>query len=291
MIDQSPADFAQLGATEFKPRQVAVFGNCQAENLVHLLRAVPALASEFSFHYHFVRLDENRQDELAEQATMADVWLIQDVADWDVYPLRHALREEALQVRFPFLYMAALWPFDAHQNGPDLVALEKGAELGPSETFDFQDNLLARLRDREPDPEARYQAYRDLRTEGIPNLSRYLEADAVRLRRMDARLDVDLGAQMLADFRERRLFHAITHPTVETLQRIADAALRPLKQTVDWTEVDVVDRLSVFQVPIHPRVAAELGLTWVDDQTTYRFKAMEDLTFEQYYRRYIDVYG
>jgi hypothetical protein len=255
------------------------------------MSAVPELALEFEFHYHFVRWDESRADDLTKQANDADVWLIQEVSDWDSYPLRHVQKEGAVKIKFPFLFIAALWPFDAYQNGPDLVALEKGTKLSPEESFPFQDSLLARLRIQEPDPTVRHQIYCDLCLDETPDFCRYWELDAMRLKQMDMRLGIELGAQMISDFRTKRLFHTINHPTIEMLQRLADVVLRPLGRMVDWSAIDVFDRLSVFQVPVHPTVAKALDLTWANESTLYTFHAKEHLTFEQYIWRYIQLYG
>jgi hypothetical protein len=45
-----------------------------------------------------------------------------------------------------------------------------------------------------------------------------------------------------------------------------------------------------MQVPVHPKVAEALGVRWATPERKYRFR-QEELTWEQYVRRYIDHYG
>jgi len=44
------------------------------------------------------------------------------------------------------------------------------------------------------------------------------------------------------------------------------------------------------QVPIHPKVARDLGVKWVDEKTRYLNRGRE-ITWETYIRSYIEHYG
>ena len=55
-------------------------------------------------------------------------------------------------------------------------------------------------------------------------------------------------------------------------------------------QIELLDHLGTQQVPVHPRVAEALGVRWATAQRQYRFR-QEELTWEQYVRRYIDPYG
>jgi hypothetical protein len=48
--------------------------------------------------------------------------------------------------------------------------------------------------------------------------------------------------------------------------------------------------MSSMQVPVHPRVAHELGVRWADQRTRYTIRGRE-VTWEQYIRSYIAHYG
>ena len=51
-----------------------------------------------------------------------------------------------------------------------------------------------------------------------------------------------------------------------------------------------LDELARLQVPIHPRVAQTLGVTWVNEGTTYVCRGKK-ITWEAYIRKYISYYG
>jgi hypothetical protein len=44
------------------------------------------------------------------------------------------------------------------------------------------------------------------------------------------------------------------------------------------------------QVPVHPRVAKDLGVRWADERTRYVMHGRE-LTWQSYIRSYIEHYG
>jgi hypothetical protein len=75
--------------------------------------------------------------------------------------------------------------------------------------------------------------------------------------------------------------------------RLVDEILR--KISLDGTTADFkapdADFLDYFQVPVHPKVVSTLGLRWADAQRRYNFHKSETLTFEEYVKRYIRVYG
>jgi hypothetical protein len=45
-----------------------------------------------------------------------------------------------------------------------------------------------------------------------------------------------------------------------------------------------------LQVPVHPKVAQALGVTWATESTKYLYSG-EQITWETYVRRYIEHYG
>jgi hypothetical protein len=51
-----------------------------------------------------------------------------------------------------------------------------------------------------------------------------------------------------------------------------------------------LDHLKRQQVPIHPKVARALGITWADEKTLYAHEGLP-VTWEAYIRSYIEHYG
>jgi hypothetical protein len=71
--------------------------------------------------------------------------------------------------------------------------------------------------------------------------------------------------------------------------------LQYVVKSVSVTEpVSLNERYDVMlrepQVPVHPRVARDLGVRWADDRTRYLAHGRE-VSWENYVRSYIEHYG
>ncbi len=144
----------------------------------------PAFARRIAATYHFVDLPEELHEAGRRDLANCDTVLIQDIANFDDYPLRAAIPARAQTVSSPCLRLASLWPFDS-QNGPGDAAARARAEEPP--VFTHFDGLLARLRTEIPDPEDRYQAYRSLAVDGLVNFRRMHQFEERRLNSLDSR--------------------------------------------------------------------------------------------------------
>jgi hypothetical protein len=268
--------------------RLVVVGNCQAETLADALQSDAALNRRFATKYHFARLQEPFQAAAREDLAQADVILAQDIHDWTLYPLREAIRPDTEIRPFPLLNLASPWPFDHHNGAQDRTAHE--AEW-PNLTFQYFDGLLGRLRQDIPDPEARFAAYAALDVPGVLNHRRLHQFEARRLQALDVKYPWGLGQHILDNFRQKRLFHTTTHPTRDLFCLLLEQLVTPLghRRAIDRANPKL-DQLGDLQVPVHPLVAAALGLAWATPATRYRFKT-EDVTWDQYIRRYIAHYG
>ena len=267
--------------------KLIVYGNCQSAALYEVLKAIPEIADRWQIvHHELWATGEPLERALADFDDCA-VLLRQDVRNWRTHPRRESLPADVREVRFPFCYMAALWPFDGHQNGND-----PGWRYGEGEAqFGFTDALLGRMRAEVPEPEERLRRYRDLDVADVVDIARYAEFEEARLLREDVRVGSRIGRFIVDNYRTTRLFHAITHPTPALLRQIVSEVIEKLGVSVAPYEHRVLDYLAYFQVPVHPRVVAALQLDWVAPGETYNFQNRDRLSFEDYYRRYIRVYG
>ncbi|MGH7052454.1 MAG: WcbI family polysaccharide biosynthesis putative acetyltransferase, partial [Stellaceae bacterium] len=124
-------------------RTVVVVGNCQAQTVYEALFRAGALNTRIDAKYHFVELQKNLHEQGRRELAACDVLLVQEIGDWERYPLREAIPAGVPIIRFPLLHFASLWPFD-HYNGPgDREAHERE---WPNLTFAYLDGLLGRLR-------------------------------------------------------------------------------------------------------------------------------------------------
>src|SRR6266446_6646215 len=98
-------------------RRIVIIGNCQSETLRQGFARLEVLNRRFDTKYHFVQLQQNQRDFVARDLEQCDILLVQDVRDWDRFPLRDCLRATADVIKFPLVRFASLWPFDGW-NGP-----------------------------------------------------------------------------------------------------------------------------------------------------------------------------
>jgi Polysaccharide biosynthesis enzyme WcbI len=269
-------------------RKVVMIGNCQSETLRQGFAQIESLNRRYDVKYHFVQLPKNLREFAARDLETCDVLLVQDIRLWDAFPLRDSVRPGAEVARFPLVRFASLWPFDAW-NGPG--DREAHAREAPNLTFPYLDGLLGRLRREIPDPNARFRAYRSLDWPGIVNYRRLHDMEVRRLGGMDQQFGVAIGAFILENFRTRRLFHTTVRPNWEVFTLLLQfvANLLGAREPISLTER--IDRaLRNPQVPVHPKVARDLGAAWADERTRYLNRGRE-VRWEDYIRSYIDHYG
>lgn len=270
-----------------KRRNVVIIGNCQAQTVCEALVRSPAFNGRLNARYHFVGLQQNLLEFGRAELEDAEILLVQDIQDWERYPLRSCLREDVRIVKFPLLHFASLWPFD-HYNGPgDKEAYERE---WPNLTFLYHDGLLARLRKEIPDREQRLAAYRALEIDGVVNFVRLHDFERRRLLAMDKRFGFEIGKFILDHFQRRRLFYTTNHPNSEIFTMLMQYLLDHLGIDQIFRSAAILDHLQPLQVPVHPKVAKALGVRWADEHTKYVYRG-EEITWEAYVRRYIDHYG
>ena len=273
-------------------RKIVIIGNCQSETLRQGFNRIESLSRLFDVTYHFVQLPKNLHEFAARDLEACDILLVQDIRLWDQFALRDCVRPGAEILKFPLVRLASLWPFDAWNGPGDREAQDREA---PNLTFPYLDGLLGRLRREIPAREARFAAYRSLELpEGLPGVINYRRLHEIELRRlaaMDKEFDSTIGGFIMENFQKRRIFHTTVRPNWEVftllMQYVAD--LVGARAPISLTEgTDAVLRNP--QVPVHPKVAHDLGVTWADERTRYLNRGRE-ITWESYIRLYIEHYG
>ena len=280
-----------MPAPQLRPsgrRRIVIIGNCQSETIRQGFARIEALSRRFEAKYHFVQLPKNLHEFAVRDLEACDILLVQDIRLWDEFPLRDCVRPGAETIRFPALRFASLWPFDTWNGPGDREALEREA---PNLTFPYLDGLLGRLRKEIPDREARFQAYRTLDWPGIVNYRRLHQTEVRRLGSIDKQFGVAIGDFVLENFQTRRVFHTTVRPNWQAFNLLMQYVAKcvGVGDAVSLTEsYDVLLRNP--QVPVHPKVAADLGVGWADEKTTYLSRGRE-VTWETYIRSYIEHYG
>jgi len=281
----------EMAAPRLRPsgrRRIVMIGNCQSETLRQGFARIEPLNRRFEAKYHFVQLPNNLHEFAARDLERCDILLVQDIRLWDEFPLRDCVRPGAEIIRFPALRFASLWPFDTWNGPGDREAHDREA---PNLTFPYLDGLLGRLRKEMPDKEARFRAYRGLDCAGVVNYRRLHQTEERRLANIDKQFGIAVGAFVLDNFRTRQLFHTTVRPNWQAFNLLLQYVARCVGVTdpVSLTEsYDVLLRNP--QIPVHPKVAADLGVTWAGARTKYLNRGRE-ITWEAYIRSYIEHYG
>jgi hypothetical protein len=267
--------------------RVLIIGNCQAQTIHEALVRSGEFDDRLDIKYHFVGLQQNLHEFGKIEVENSNILLVQDIRDWEHYPLKPYIREDTRIVKFPLLHFASLWPFD-HYNGPgDKEAYDRE---WPNLTFLYQDGLLARLRKEIPDREQRLLAYRTLSVDGIVNFVRLHDFETRRLTAMDKQFGCEIGQFILKNFQRSKLFYTTNHPNGQIIGMLMQYLLRHLEMDEGYRPTSSLDHLRRLQVPVHPKVAQALGVTWAKENTKYLYGG-EQITWETYIRRYIQHYG
>jgi hypothetical protein len=268
------------------PIRVLLVGNCQTEVMTNAARRSPE-AGRVRATYHHPAMPQNLTALARNELATADILLVQDIEDFNRYPLKDEVPDRLQVHRFPILMFATPWPYDTMSGPPDRHAFER--EL-VEQRFPNLDGALGRLRRQIPDPEERFRTYRDLAFDWPVDVSRLASFEERRLQAMDRKYGLTIGAEILENFRTRHDFHSVGHAGARLLGRLLDhlgsvAGFGALK--VDRARLDTLRNV---QVPVHPGIARRLGLQWADERTVYEFRGMPR-TWETYVRDYIRHFG
>ncbi len=268
-------------------KNLLVLGNCQARIVARALQNHRGFSRQFQVFHHELELPQNLRQQALSDLEASDILLIQDIKEWEMYPLREHVPPGAQILRYPCVRFASLWPFDAFNGPDDKLAAAKDY---PNFEFTYFDGLLARLRREIPDPEERFSVYRDLAIDGIINPARLHMFEERRLLAMDQKFDIGVGAFILENFRKRRLFHTTAHPNGKLLNMLLAYIGRELGVSCTYWTTLGLDTLRDLQVPVHPAVAKKLSVIWANERTHYRYRGRM-VTWEQYFQKYITHYG
>lgn len=268
-------------------KQIVIFGNCQGNLLAEALRYHSGFSRHFSIKHHYMELPANLHEQGRRDLEECDMLLVQDIREWEQYPLRAHVQSDLPTLRYPCVRLASPWPFDAF-NGPD-DKLARNRDF-PNFEFTYFDGLLARLRKEIPDQEQRFRAYQTLDIDRVIDFNRLHRFEQTRLEDMDRKFEAGIGAYILENFRTRQTFYTTAHPNGRIMKMLVRQVSRELGLSLHFWLPGSLDSLRRLQVPIHPKVAGALGIGWADVRRKYLVRG-EWVTWEEYFRKYIAYYG
>lgn len=268
-------------------KRIVIFGNCQGNLLAEALRYHSGFTRHFSVKHHYMELPANLHEQGKRDLEECDLMLIQDIKEWQHYPLREHVPDDMPTLRYPCVRFASPWPFDAF-NGPD-DKLARNRDF-PNFEFTYFDGLLARLRKEIPDQERRFRAYESLQIERIIDFNRLHRFEQTRLEEMDNKFPAGIGAYILDNFRSRQIFYTTAHPNGRIMKMMVKQISKELGLSLNFWLPGSLNSLKRLQVPIHPKVAETLGIGWAHAGRKYLVRG-EWVTWEEYFRKYVAYYG
>ena len=274
--------------TQVVRKQVLFVGNCNAHDLSLAFSALDELTGDFAFHHLALHATPVPTPEIRQIAQTAHAVFIQNIAEAERFRDAH-VPSGVRCFGYPNLLRRALWPFDGLVYGRDPLAEADAARAG---NIRFPDGLLGKLRTEVPDPEARFVAYRDLKASGINrNFTRLLEMEDEMLTHIDHIFDCQLGRFVREHTRTDQLFHWLGHPSGVLYAALMRYCCEKLGLPGVRPQPSAVDGWSAMQIPIHPRVAEQLGIAWAGPERVYTYAPLGPVTWEQYVRHYIRILG
>src|SRR6516225_4692676 len=80
---------------------IIIIGNCQAQTVYEALVRTRAFNTRVNAKYHFVGLQQNLHELARNELANCEMLLVQDINDWENYPLRSDIREHLPIIKFP----------------------------------------------------------------------------------------------------------------------------------------------------------------------------------------------
>jgi hypothetical protein len=262
-----------------------VYGNCQGSWLAYTLKTILQIETQFEIDYfpNFGTPDP------AHPALTADYWkrdplfIRQTAPDSPPLPFENLLSPKCRQLRFPTLWGKFLWPFNVPdpRNQP-----EAGLPFG---RFFYGDRLVVQWMREGLTPSEILERYLNEDLSKHINLNRYLEICFAELTHIDKQSDITLAPFIEKEFRGRKLFTTINHPSPLLLDYLLNHVKAwifdtPAPETPGFSSGSA--ELGEEETPIHPQIISALKLEWAHPGMKYRYRSRM-LTFQEYIEAYI----
>ena len=257
---------------------VLVHANWQARPFVMLLQKTPAVARSVEIRLvdDHEPLDHILVSNALDRVHVVAVWQ-QVTTYWDKlqWGMPAHLPKGAELVRFPYLEGRCFWPLAGSdpRNVPE--------DLYPEGRYLFSDRCAAALADTAGSDDVLYERYLALSATEPAHLDAALIADLAMMATRDALCDIRFTLFFLERFRHTKLLHAPASPTGTSYQWLAMQLAERLAPRLGDDPAAVaaavarqahgLEGIAQHQFPVHPQVAAHLGLLWATPDGGYRF--------------------
>lgn len=266
--------------------KVVVSGTCHGDALLKLLSTNQAFAAhaEALFVPNYSTAGGGfalaPPDDLHRALTGCRALIYHDIRDY-AFPELLSRRPDMKAIRIPYVTSLIYWPT---QGLEPFWLLRRG----PTAYIPFPCLTLNRMLEEGLGAEEAFRAYRDMDLGEEKDLDLVLAGQLDYLRQKGAGTIFDFAAYTEANFRTRRLFHIVNHPSIDYFVMMAERILEELGFE-GGVEAPQADPFGVQQTPVHPSVIRHFGLTWCTPDSLFTsFDRRFD--FAGYLRLYIEAY-
>ncbi len=277
-------------AAGVRRRTIAFVGGCQALMLAgQYRRRVALFLDEDVVHINipFQKPEADLRDAL-KQLERVDLVVDQKFDFPDAIPAEFFQGRKLRRVRFPYVGGRLYWP---HTGAAHPRFAESDGRGSFPYVAEFGDTLLNRMIEESIPPDEALARYDAAIAAGAGRIPRLAEFHLERQRDRDAACDMRFADFIAENYRREALFSTQGHPNLAVSRLMIEQVLTSM--AVPYSLIDAALRLLWAppfprgELPIHPRVAEILGLSFVAPGQRYVFMHEGAYTFEDYARRYM----
>jgi hypothetical protein len=266
-----------------------IFGNCVAGEQFSILRKVREFSKSFKtfFQLSFKHPQDGEQGINGDLIKQCSLLLIQR-GHLQFPEFYNDCPKECQVISFPLPSLTSFWPFYRKdpRNKPEP---ERGYIFG---RYPYGDLAIIRLIKKSLPPEEIYIKYMAMNVKDQIDLNKLHRTNILKGKELDEKCDLALYDFIEKNAFKQRLFFTPNHPTPILLIYQINQVLKQLGmgKLSNWL-VSKISRRSEFSrmhLPIHPQVIDHFRIEWANRDTTYRYFNKGWLSFEEYYKRYIE---
>lgn len=271
---------------------VVIYGNCQADATTNVFNKHPGFAERYrAVYYPGYDHPTLKPGEIPDE-DLAGATVLLEQRDQLGFTGRERLPRDIRTVKFPAIDFNLYWPLTStnpYANPP---------AGGSGEIFPYGDRVILNCVKKGMKADEILDYYLTGWSSYYVDLHRLAALETARIGLRDSQSDLKFGSLVLGRFRDEQLFWTVNHPTAPLLAEMITRLLAAAFPSERWTEEAHMEKfitdcfswrgpLGKVGVPIHPEVAAYLGLSWYDPNATYMLESGRLVSYEDYFTELI----
>jgi len=271
---------------------VVIYGNCQGDAATTVFNKHPGFAERYRAVYYPGYDHPTMKASDIPAADFENCVVLLEQRDQLGFAGRDRLPHDIRTVKFPALDFNLYWPLSS--SNP--YATPPPGTTG--ETFPYGDRIILGCVKKGMSADAILDYYLTGWDSYQVDIQRLASLETARIALRDSQSDAKFGSLVLDGFRTSRLFWTSNHPTAPLLAEMLTRLLAAAFPGERWAKEADMERfitdffswrgpLGKVGVPIHPEVAAYLGLTWYDKNEKIMLESGRLVSYEEYFAELI----